>query len=212
VEMTKFGVFTVMKSITKYIGEKFGKITVLEYLGGKKVRYKCDCGSEKETDFYDIKRGKTTSCGCWRQSLENKKRCREQVKKMREKGIFKTGGIYEIDEITPFRYVWKCINNKSLKGRTRKPVFISIEDLEIIWNRQNGICPYSNFKLILPTHTNIKKHPQYLYASLDRKDSDLPYTLDNCQFISKSLNFAKNNMSEKDFIDFLKMLSVNLRI
>jgi len=210
--MTKFGVFTVMKSIIKHIGDKFGKITVLEYLGGRRVKYKCDCGSEKEADFYDIKRGKLKGCGCMRNLPEHREQAKERVKKMREEGIFKTGGDYWTDMMTPFKYTWKCINNKSFKGRARKPVFISIKDLETIWNRQNGICPYSNFKLILPTHTNIKKHPQYLYASLDRKDSNLPYTLDNCQFISKSLNFAKNNMSDDEFIEFLRILSVNLQI
>lgn len=207
VEMTGFSVSNYMKTKTNHVGEKFGRITILERLEKRKVRYKCDCGSEKIGDLYDIKRGRLKGCGCQRNLPEQRKNARERVKKMREEGIFKTGGDFWIDMMTPFRYTWKSINNKPPKnGKGRKPVFLQKEDLETIWNRQNGICPYSNFKLILPTHTNIKKHPAYLFASLDRKDSSLPYTLENCQFISKSLNFAKNDMSETEFLEFLTLL------
>lgn len=61
------------KPYDKYIGEKFGKLTVLEfksgdYKEGKRVRVKarceCDCGFIKWIDWGHLKRGAINSCGC----------------------------------------------------------------------------------------------------------------------------------------------------
>lgn len=50
-------------------GEKFGKITVLEYVGQNKNRYsiwkcQCECGVIKNIDGHDLRRGKIRSCNC----------------------------------------------------------------------------------------------------------------------------------------------------
>lgn len=202
-----------MKSIVKYIGQKFGKITILEYLGNKKVKYKCDCGIEKECNFYDIKRGKTTTCGCWKQSIEYREKARKRVEKMRKEGVFKTGGDYNSDEKTLFKYIWKCLNNENHGRRNRKPNFLIFEDLELQWEKQKGICPYLKIQLILPTHKTVSKcrenYPSYMYASLDRIDSSKPYTKDNIQFISRNLNYAKHTMSHDEFENFLNLLVSN---
>jgi hypothetical protein len=63
------------KPYTKYIGEKFGKLTILgfkpgEYKNGKcvhvKANCKCDCGIIKWVDWSHLKMGKINSCGCLR--------------------------------------------------------------------------------------------------------------------------------------------------
>jgi hypothetical protein len=60
---------------TKYIGKKFGKLTILEIIpyhkdDDKIIRTKakclCDCGNEKIITLDHIKRGSTSSCGCLR--------------------------------------------------------------------------------------------------------------------------------------------------
>lgn len=52
-------------------GQKFNRLTVLEYLGktdkGKrKYKCKCDCGKEIIVFDYNLKNGHTKSCGCYK--------------------------------------------------------------------------------------------------------------------------------------------------
>lgn len=58
-------------------GEKFGKLTVLkETLGrdGNHIKYlcKCECGSETIVNGYNLRKGKTISCGCIKSLGEEK--------------------------------------------------------------------------------------------------------------------------------------------
>ena len=48
-------------------GQKFGKLTVLNFAYTKKHKYyncKCECGNEKITRGSQLTSGKTISCGC----------------------------------------------------------------------------------------------------------------------------------------------------
>lgn len=45
-------------------GQKFGKLTVLEYIGNKKWRCECDCGNIKDIYSNNLRNGLTRSCGC----------------------------------------------------------------------------------------------------------------------------------------------------
>lgn len=47
-------------------GERFGKLTVVEDLGGGKVRCRCDCGKVKVFNKWNVTHGRSTSCGCSR--------------------------------------------------------------------------------------------------------------------------------------------------
>ena len=46
-------------------GQKFGRLTVLEYKGNSKWLCKCDCGNIRIVRAYDMKIAKTISCGCY---------------------------------------------------------------------------------------------------------------------------------------------------
>lgn len=50
---------------TNIIGERFGKLVVLEYAGNGKHFCLCDCGNEIEVLTYNLKNGNTKSCGCY---------------------------------------------------------------------------------------------------------------------------------------------------
>ena len=54
-----------MAKIKDLIGQKFGRLTVLENCGNKKY-CKCDCGKEVVCYQYNLERGTSTSCGCLR--------------------------------------------------------------------------------------------------------------------------------------------------
>ena len=61
------------KNYSEMIGKKYGRLTVLEYLGNKngyaKVKVRCDCGTEKETYAQGLLDGTTKSCGCLQKEL-----------------------------------------------------------------------------------------------------------------------------------------------
>ncbi len=112
-----------------------------------------------------------------------------------------------IDKYTPFRYYVKLMNNH------KKDVSVTIDDLIYIWEKQNGVCPYTLVKLKLQTHSSIALHnlnDWYLYASIDRIDSRKPYSLDNIEFVSVGINYLKNRFRKQEVIDFLKIISDNL--
>lgn len=51
-------------------GQKFGRLTVLDYVKNSKYLCKCDCGNKKIITGHDMKIGKTKSCGCLNRSRE----------------------------------------------------------------------------------------------------------------------------------------------
>ena len=52
-----------------YIGSKYGRLTVVAYKErrGHNIFYECvcECGKTKVTSLSNLKRGNTTSCGCY---------------------------------------------------------------------------------------------------------------------------------------------------
>jgi hypothetical protein len=46
-------------------------------------------------------------------------------------------------------------------------------------------------------------------ASLDRKDSSKGYTKDNVQWIHKTINFMKGQMSDQEFVSWCKLVCTN---
>lgn len=67
--------------IKKYIGSRFGQLTVIEYAGKKDGMHRwkclCDCGNETIVGQTLLQTGKTKSCGCLQASIisENLKLC-----------------------------------------------------------------------------------------------------------------------------------------
>lgn len=48
------------------VGERFGKLTIVEDLGGGKIKCRCDCGTIKVFNKWNVTHGRSTSCGCSR--------------------------------------------------------------------------------------------------------------------------------------------------
>jgi hypothetical protein len=69
-----------MGRIINLTGQKFGRLTILEYVGrGGKSRHAlwrclCDCGIEKILSSNELRTGNTVSCGCFRQEILEKER------------------------------------------------------------------------------------------------------------------------------------------
>lgn len=99
-----------------------------------------------------------------------------------------------IDEYSNFRYHMRKIKQRKLEYN------VDVIYLKKLWEKQSGKCAISGIQLDLgQSNGGLGKQNPINLASLDRIDSSKGYMKDNIQFISTTLNYAKNNMNEADF-------------
>jgi len=79
---------------------------------------------------------------------------------------------------------------------------VELSDLLELWETQSGMCVYSGVKLVHPNNGGSNLNT----ASLDRIDSKIGYVKGNLQFISIICNQAKNNLSNEEMLQFIKII------
>lgn len=168
------------KSTLSYVGQTYGRLTILEQYSDKKNIYfncKCECGNLKNNVRKDnlIKKGDVVSCGCRLQELHQERR---------EKGINEASAMWS-------RAKYRAAH----KGRE---FTITKEDI-VIPER----CPLLGIPLVC--HRG-KGSQQGNSPSLDRKDPEKGYIKGNVWVISNRANTLKNDATIKE----LKMLVENL--
>jgi hypothetical protein len=109
------------------------------------------------------------------------------------------------DDLTKFRYHYRNIKNRD------KEIDITIDDLKEIWEKQDGVCPYLGVKLHINSYGKIRKNSTYS-ASVDRIDSSKGYVKDNIQWISRAINFLKNDMSENELFEIFNLIINKKRV
>ena len=113
------------------------------------------------------------------------------------------------DEFTPFRWYAAGIARRC-RERKRKDGGITLQELKNVWERQQGVCPYTGVQLILPNSSEGwgEEHPPPLYmASVDRIDSAGPYSQENIQFVSTMANMAKSVYTQDDMVAFCQSIA-----
>jgi hypothetical protein len=95
----------------------------------------------------------------------------------------------------------KTISAWKLSAKRRKHIWdVSNEELDKIFESQNGICALSGLKMIWAGKS--------LYRpSIDRKDSTKGYYYDNIQFVCSVVNIMKNKLDEEEFISVCTSVS-----
>ena len=63
-----------MSHVKNTVGQRFGKLVVLEELAGGKVQCQCDCGAIKTVNKAHLLHGDITSCGCSQKEMAKKNR------------------------------------------------------------------------------------------------------------------------------------------
>lgn len=87
---------------------------------------------------------------------------------------------------------------------------LDLQYLKELWDKQNGICPFTAWKLILPKNTSKTwENRNPANASLDRINNSKGYIKGNVRFISYMANIARNNFSDQQLIDFCKAVASN---
>ena len=112
------------------------------------------------------------------------------------------------DKYSNFRwYIKNVIKNSKKRNQTYD---IDLEYLYILWNKQNGICPFTKQKLELRTHnyTTIKNRPYQ--ASLDRIDNSKGYIKGNIRFVALIFNYSKNTFTDEQVLEFCKQVASNV--
>lgn len=125
---------------------------------------------------------------------------RNRIEALRNSNKLHRGGIKK-DQYSNFRWIFNKMNSRGKNNG------LTLEILKQQWDRQQGLCAYTNIQMTLDR----SKKNIFEQASLDRIDFKLPYQKDNIHYVILSLNYAKNNSSDEDFRAFLKKTKNNLK-
>lgn len=170
--------------ITLEENDKKDKLTVIKFLkktnSGRYWLCKCECGGEKEISSSNFVRGSGTN---------NCKNCKKVLAHNR-KYVGELGGLY-----------W-CHLKASAKARNID-FNITMEEAWELFLKQNRRCKLSGIELSMGFWNSKKNGRNKIEkgtASLDRIDSTKPYSLENCQWIHKDINWIKNKLNQNYFL------------
>jgi hypothetical protein len=115
------------------------------------------------------------------------------------------------DEYSPFRFALGSVRASIIKHKHKHETDIDVKYLKELWEKQNGICPYTGLKMILSRNTlEHSKLKSLKKASLDRIDSSKGYIKGNVEFVCMAINLAKINHTKQNMIQFIQdTLSIN---
>lgn len=136
------------------VGDKFGRLEIIEKLPGYNVMCKCICGTIKKVYFGNIKAGRTVSCGC----------------RMRET----CGQLSGLPTGTPTHHTWEnMINRCNPKNIQHINSNLSYKNIDVCneWRGQNGFRQFLSDMGIRPKG-----------MTLDRIDGTKGYSKDNCRW------------------------------
>lgn len=178
-------------------GEIFGKFEVLSHAGHKISRngdrmhsvwrVRCiNCDSFATRNAANVVRSKY---GC--------SECKGRL--MAGNNHYKWSGV---GEITGY-FVSKARAGAERKSRTLE-FLVDAEYLNNVWIKQAGRCAYSGVKLEIGT-TKIETT-----ASLDRIDPSIGYVEGNVQFVHKKINTMKWDMTNYEFLSWIKIIYRNM--
>lgn len=196
-----------MAEIKNIIGQKFGKLTVIEKANKpKNIKERriywlcrCDCGNEKIVSGHDLKSGDTQSCGCLRfTDLSDKKIGRLQVIKAINTSDYNVSDYIKNSLKTYWLCKCDCGNEK----------IVSTSDLN---SRKIQSCGCYNKESHRLTYGEASKnivYAQYKYGAKRRnisfnlsKEEFFEIVIQNCFYCgSEPSNNAKSKWSNGDFV------------
>jgi len=191
------------------IGKIYGNFKIIDDLveltKDNKVKFhvKCSCNKTQFVSAYFLESGRQNCCkecssrNAYNTSKINNKRL--GFIKLNHEGI---GNFTK----TAFWYIKNCAKKRNIYWDKE----ITIEYLWNLLEKQNFKCFYTKLPIKL-TEERKKNNVNFskMTASLDRIDSKKGYTKDNIQWVHKTINLMKNNLLEKDFKNFCKLVYLN---
>ena len=181
-------------SISDYVGKSFGLWTVTGFSHKDKNRtqnwwVKCQCGESQVVLLSNLLRG--TSIGC--------KKC----------GSLKNRGLKN-SQWTGERYIsGSFFGSVSQSAKSRGIDFgLTIKEVDKLICEQKFKCAYTGLDI---TFSQVQSGSNYdrvveQTASLDRLDSSKGYFIGNVQFVHKSVNLMKWDLTEKRFLETINKI------
>lgn len=176
------------------------------------IELKCErCGNTFKRNIKEYKRNKernqriccSRSCTAFlRNASMTDEYWKEQYEKQKNTFDIKSQSGNRLDEYSPFRlYLRK--GRASIK-KHKDEIDIDEKYLKELWEKQNGICPYTGIKMVLMKTSSQQHRIRSLKkASIDRIDSSKGYLKGNVEFVCYAINNAKNNFSKKEMKNFI---------
>lgn len=178
----------ITKKVKDETGKKYGKLTVLGYIGSKgkkQLAYwlcECECGNYVWARGSSLRNGSHKSCGCIHDNSWAKK----------EKGVAAFNQLYN---------QYRCDAKK-------RGLFFSITK-EQFKKLTSANCHYCNSKPSFVSKTR-SNNGIYIYNGIDRIDNSQGYLLNNLVSCCKICNGAKCKSSYDDFILWIKKVYNNV--
>ena len=176
----------------------------------KTIKCKCDfCDNEFQKPLNEYKRqserGRTLFY-CSRKCSGNRPDNKNKLKNLGLGHAPFKGGLNKL--VTPDEIALGGLKEFSRRVRRRTKFVEELlpTDLLKIWKKQNGKCAITNVDLLLPNDINYKSVNNNYKASIDRIDSSKPYTIDNVQFLSATMNYLKMDMTDENVNEFFEII------
>lgn len=174
------------------IGNKYGRWTVLKFshihATDKSETYlwlcRCDCGVERAVNINALRRGISTSCGCYN----------KEVVRFGDHHFKKPKG--ESSKLQLWHAYKRGAEERGLEYNLTLDEFGHI-------TKQN--CFYCGLE---PKQVNRipTLNGDYVYNGIDRIDSNIGYTKENCVPCCKRCNYAKRDATQEEFFEWISRL------
>ena len=154
-----------------------------------------DCGETNSDLFYPKNKGRCKQCAS---TLSTQ---RYHSLSADDKEAYKhRSSTWQDDNILLYR--WRSARIRSVK-KTRE-FTITIQDIEQLWEKQQGLCYYTNQSMKLARDDN-----RYS-VSIDRLDTNIGYVPGNVVLCCATVNIMKNDLSLTEFTELVDLLHSSL--
>lgn len=174
-------------------GKRFVRLVVIDQAPSNKYGHTrwnclCDCGNKVVAYSYDLKRGGRPSCGCLKS---------EKISELRklppgQAGLNNTFAQYR-----------KSANHRGI-------IFsLTITEFSNLIDKKCHYCGVGSSLMSFGENRMLARNVNgnFIYTGIDRKNNNEGYHIDNCVTCCKTCNFAKNNMTYDEFIEYLDRLT-----
>lgn len=179
------------RKIINLIGQRFGRLLVLEEVGRDKYKHttwlcRCSCGNKKVIVVGSLRRGATKSCGCYQKErvsetntthgLSHTKECDKKWRRQKQSG----------DDP---KYIFKSLKANAKK---RGVLFEWTREEWMEWYpTQSRVCVYCEIPI---GRVSGKGSVAPNAISIDRKNNDKGYSVENCVLCCRKCNTIKNKV------------------